>query len=439
MAKQYEPFLINPPKRLPKLRRSRMFSKPYFRKNAAVEDDEAFDAEWNREKLRKSLSTTAPAGMTVGTKPRKKLSKKAQRSSSLLSTRAEIAQFNKDVAAAKRHLKAAGKVTKKKKGKKVTKVAKKAKRKGIKIVRAGKTRLRLVQGGSMAKKKTAKRKVVKKAAKRVSKKRKVSMRKGSVKAIKWGKLMAKLRKAKGTKVAKRKKTTVKASRKRVAKKRVAVSKRKYTSKSLHGQKRRHVAVARYAKAWRTVPGVHKPFRAGVKVNPFRRNPFGSELMVVGANPRRKKSRKSGGNMSKKRKRFMSNPISSIKALAPMIAGGTVGALATKQMPKWLGMTNVWAGYGTQVATIAAGAYLVDKFSGKYGKSVADGWIIGGASMVLSNVLSNTVGGVLAGLGLDYDSLSAFPEQQTMQAFPEGGMGMLDNEGMAGEYDIESMY
>jgi hypothetical protein len=253
------------------------------------------------------------------------------------------------------------------------------------------------------------------------------MRKGSAKAKAWGRKMARLRKAAGPKrkVAKRRKHSTAKHSKAVVK----AGKRKYSKKTLKGHKRRHVAVARYGKAWRTVPGVHKPFRAGVKVNPFNRNPFGSELMVVGANPRRRRRSKKGGSMAK-RKRFMSNPMSSIKALTPMILAGTAGALVTKMAPKTLGLTNVWAGYGAQLVVIAGGGYAADKW---LGKQVSDGWIIGGAAMVLSNIISTAIPTVFAGLGLDY---SAFPE---MGSFPEAsgdlGMGMMGNENYQSVSDL----
>ena len=66
-----------------------------------------------------------------------------------------------------------------------------------------------------------------------------------------------------------------------------------------------------------------------------------------------------------------------------------------------------------------------------GKSVSDGWIIGGATMVLSGLLGGVLGGVFAGLGLEYE---AFPDEQ-LGAFP---MGMLGDGGM-GEYETESEF
>jgi len=377
MAKQYEPFLINPPRGLPSrfgTRRSRIGMNPRrFRRNAFdTSDEHAFDLEWK-----------------------------------------ELAQHKHRVAGAK---KAAA--TKKKKAKLGGKMAKKTvKAKAKAKARAGKPKLTAMNKASLVRlvKALGATKAPKRGKKKVAEKRLVE------RVVKRGK--------KKSAVAKRIHAHVKH-----AKATVKAGKRKYSRKELKGRKRRHIAVARYGKAWRTVPGVHKPFRAGVKVNPFRRNPFGSALMVVGANPRRKKSRKSGGSMAK-RKRFTSNPMSSIKALLPMIAAGTAGAVATKMAPKLLGMTNVWAGYGTQAAVIVAGGWAADKY---INKNVSDAWIIGGAAMVLSSVISTTLGGVFAGLGLDYEpELQAFPD---MQAFPEGnGMGMLGNEGEGNDYDLEGGY
>lgn len=412
MAKQYEPFLINPPRRLPKMRRSRMRLNP-FRRNAPVDDVDSYEQEWNREALRHKVASMAPAGMIISGGKRTKLSKRAQRFSKTLETPAEIKAFKKEW----------NKIARKKKAVKKVAKAKVAKIKGKKVKHVAK-------GGSMAKRKVAKKKVTKKRAvkKRVVKrkasgvskrKRTTKMRKGSKAAKAWGRKMARLRKAATPKrkVSKRRKHSTAKHARSVVK----IEKRKVSRKTLRGHKRRHVAVAHYGKAWRTVPGVHKPFRAGVKVNPFKRNPFGSELMVVGANPRRRRRSKKGGSMAK-RKRFHSNPMSSIKALAPMIAAGTVGALVTKMAPKTLGMTNVWAGYGVQVAAIVGGGYAADKW---LGKQVSDGWIIGGAAVVLSNIISTAIPTVFAGLGLDY---AAFPE---MGSFPENsgdlGMGMMGNE------------
>ena len=415
MTKQYEPFLINPPRRLP-----RRFGKRINR--ARINP-----FKYRRNDYDPGMDAADPSEMGIGVLP----------GHSTMHKRPAVIRKSKKTAAAAKRKRMYSKLKKQKPARLTMTefLARLSKKKAGKKV--------VTKGGVMAKKKATKRKAVKKAS---SKKRKGGVKKGSAAAKKWGRLMARLRKAKSKTGTKRKRKAVKvvATRKRKSVKRshahtkhvkasVKVGKRKYSKKSIKGRKRKHVAVAHYGKAWRTVPGIHKPFRAGVKVNPFRRNPFGSELMVVGANPRRKKSRKSGGSMAK-RKRFHSKPMSSLKALAPMVIAGTVGAVATKMAPKLLGMTNVWAGYGTQLAVIAGGGYAADKW---LGKNVSDGWIIGGAAAVLSGIVSTTLGGVFAGLGLDYEDYAAFPTNDNqMAAFPDGGMGMLDNESLGGDYDLD---
>lgn len=252
----------------------------------------------------------------------------------------------------------------------------------------------------------------------------------------------------------KKRTTRKRAVKRTTKRRVKrtvkrVAKRRYTKRTKTTTRRRrrarlgrrHVIPVYLRKGVaRTGPRRHKfGIKRNFRVNPFRRNPFGEELMVIGSNPvRRRRKRKYSANPKRKRgyksmarrgrKRFSRNPISSIGHLMPMIAAGTAGALATKMLPRVIGVTNTWAVYGTQAVVVVGGGYLADKFMGK---AVSDGWIIGGATMVLSSLLGGVLGGVFAGLGLEYE---AFPNE--VGAFP---MGMLGDGGMGdmmGENEFE---
>lgn len=229
------------------------------------------------------------------------------------------------------------------------------------------------------------------------------------------------------------------TKKRYAKRKTTVSRKRYTKRAKVTTRRRrraklgrrHVIPVYLRKGVaRTGPRRHKfGIKRNFRVNPFRRNPFGEELMVIGSNPvRRRRKRKYSANpkrkrgyksMARGRRRFSRNPISSIGHLMPMIAAGTAGALATKMLPRVIGVTNTWAVYGTQAVVVVGGGYLADKFMGK---SVSDGWIIGGATMVLSGLLGGVLGGVFAGLGLEYE---AFPDEQ-LGAFP---MGMLGDGGM----------
>ena len=193
--------------------------------------------------------------------------------------------------------------------------------------------------------------------------------------------------------------------------------------------------------FRTGPRKHK---YGIKRN-FRVNPFGEEAMIIGSNPmrrrrRRRKSYKTNPKrrraMARGRRKYSMNPLKSIKSLMPMIAAGTVGALATKALPRVIGVTNVWAVYGTQAVAVFGGGWVADKMMGR---SISDGWIVGGASVILSNLLSGMLGGVFAGLGLEYDAfpMGAFPDEQPMGMLGEmNGIGGL---GMAEEFEPTMVY
>lgn len=258
-----------------------------------------------------------------------------------------------------------------------------------------------------------------------------------VAAVKRAKKAARTRRAnmKGTTMAKRKgrRMKIKARRRKISrhatmrsqwfKPRRRIKRRGYATK-----RKRHMVTAYSHRGHLYTSPFAKKVWANHRLNPYRRNPFGEELMVMGANPRRRRKsrkRKYSSNprrryMARGRKRFSHNPISSVTHLMPMIAAGTAGALATKMIPRVIGVTSPMATYGTQAVVVLGGGYLADKFMGK---SVSDGWIVGGATMILSNVLSGVLGGALAGLGLEYE---AFPE---MGAFPMGMLGEdsdLDN-------------
>ena len=361
----YEPFLINPPKRLSRFRKK-------FRRN---------DADMGTE-------SAAPWEMGLGIR--------------------------------KGHSKM--KVRKTKKKEKLRKRAKKAWR----------TRRKHEEEA-----KVATRRKKKAGAKKVSKRKGGRLKKGSLAAKRFMAKLRRMRKSSKTKTVRRRVKTVR--HKTVRRRKSTVAKRRTTRVSYKRRgfakrhKRKLVSAYRFGGAWRTSPFARRPIKPGIRINPF-----GEELMVVGANPRRRKRRKysrnpkrRGGYMARrrhrsggKRKRFKSNPMGSLKSLLPMALAGTGGALAAKMVPRMLGMTTAWSVYGTQAAVVVGGGYALDKY---VGKNVADGWIIGSAAYVLSNVLATFVGGALAGLGLD--GMGAFPEQYG--AFPEQ-MGMLGNDAM-GEY------
>ena len=356
MAGQYEPFLINPPKRLQRRVKSRRYK---------------------RNDYQPGMEMAEPSEMGIG-----------------------IRAGHHDI---------------KKRG--VRRGGKKRHRAALK---AWRTR-RAHEEGSMAK---ARRKTVKR-------RRKASP--AQLRALARGRAK-RLRNLRGRKTRKRAvKRVTRRSTKRVAKRRVTRT-RKTTMRRRRAKLGRRHAIPVYIRKGvaRTGPRRHKfGIKRNFRVNPFRRNPFGEELMVIGSNPhrRRRRKRKYSTNpkrkrgykaMARGRRRFSRNPLSSVAHLMPMIAAGTAGALATKMVPRVIGITGTWAVYGTQAVVIVGGGYLADKFMGK---SISDGWIIGGATMILSQLVGGVLGGVFAGLGLEYD---AFP----MGAFPdEQPMGMLGNDGM----------
>lgn len=262
-------------------------------------------------------------------------------------------------------------------------------------LKAGRTRRK-----HMARKKKAKKKLV-------TRKRKVSTKQLAALARGRAIRLRHLKKKAHSKVkARRRVTTIKRvvvgskSRTRVAT--IGGYKRKGFRKT---HKRHIVAAYKLAGGRLFTSPFARTVKPLVRLNPFSRrysNPFGEELMMVGANPRRRHT------MAKRRQR--GNPITNIRSLLPMIAGGTVGALATRIVPNMLNLTNAWTLYAAQAAIVLGGGLVTGKF---VGKAVSDGWVVGGAAYMLSNIVSGVVGGALAGLGVD-----AFPDTYAYGAFPD---------------------
>lgn len=365
MAGQYEPFLINPPKRL-----RRRVSKRRYKRNDYQPGMEMADISEMGVGVRPGHTGIKKRGVKRGGKKRHRAALKAWRT--------RRAHQEGGMAKARR---------------KTVKRRRKASPAQLRALARGRAkRLKNLRG-----RKTRKRATTKKVARRRTRK------------------YAKRRVAKRT-------TRTRRTRKTTTRRRRRVSGRRHT---IPVYIRKGIA--------RTGPRRHRyGIKSNFRVNPFRRNPFGEELMVIGSNParRRRRKRKYASNprrkrgyraMARGRRRFSRNPLSSFAHLMPMIAAGTAGALATKMVPRVIGVTNTWAVYGTQAVVIVGGGYLADKFMGK---SISDGWVIGGATMILSNLVGGVLGGVFAGLGLEYD---AFP----MGAFPDNGVaGMLgDMQGM----------
>lgn len=154
-------------------------------------------------------------------------------------------------------------------------------------------------------------------------------------------------------------------------------------------------------------------KPGHRLNPFRRrNPLGELAMIVGTNPKRR------SKMARK-KRYRRNPVSvsltQVKGLAPMIGGAIVGAAAVNVVPNVFNLGG-WMRYGAQAATVVGGGIAMNKVAGR---NASDGFVVGGATMVLYGVVKNLLGGTMTMLGLGEDTLEAFPDQ-SMAAFPDEG-------------------
>jgi len=293
------------------------------------------------------------------------------------------------------------------------------------------------------------RKSVAKAKRKKATKKGSARKKGSPAAKAWGRKMARLRAAGGKKhkVAKRRKVAKRhkkhisawtaAGRTRVP----SVTRRKRRKVTVAKRRRatgkRHTIAAYMSKGiMRTGPRKHKyGVKSGFRINPFRsmhRNPFGEELMVIGANPRRKRRRKStmsnpkhrrvGVRKMAKRHRVHKNPMSALTGLIPTLAWATGGAFAADMTPKLIfkympTIAGPWAGYGIKAGVIAGGGYLIDK---QFGKNAGESFIIGAVAASVATILTDLTSGFFAGLGLGElgDGMSAFPDHSNLSALPE---------------------
>lgn len=144
-------------------------------------------------------------------------------------------------------------------------------------------------------------------------------------------------------------------------------------------------------------GAAKIVRKGIKLNPFRRNPFGEELMFFGANPkgghmaRKKHSKKRfRKNPARKSRRFKLNPVMD-KSIMYMILSGGVAALATRMIPNLIGLTG-WKAYATQAAILVGGGLAATKL---VNKNVGVGVMIGSGAMIITDVTRNMLSGATA--------------------------------------------
>jgi hypothetical protein len=192
-------------------------------------------------------------------------------------------------------------------------------------------------------------------------------------------------------------------------------KRRHSNK---GMKRHRILAFESAGGGMFTSSRAKLVRKGIKINPFlrlnrkhrrhhKRNPFG-ELMMVGANPfrggdimarkhHRKASRRHRRNPVRRHRRYHRNPLGTMTALLPMIAAGTAGAVAVRMVPKFVNLTGMMA-YGVKAVVVVGGGWAVGKF---VSKSAGEGWIIGSAASMITEILKDTLQTpLLAGLGID---------------------------------------
>lgn len=200
---------------------------------------------------------------------------------------------------------------------------------------------------------------------------------------------------------------------------------------------------------------------GIKRNPLRRrrrrNPLGSELMLVGSNPfhrrsgmslfgakrrkrrvrknRVKRRRKSSIMMNPyrrvrrrrnpSRKRYRRNPpniVDNITKNLPAIgtvAGGLGGLIAVRAIPRMLGVRGI-PYYGVQLGVVAGGGWALHKAN----RDAAIGFIASSAALAIYDILKGMgiFGGLFTFLGLgeqDEDMLAAYPEEQ-YAAYPDEG-------------------
>lgn len=212
----------------------------------------------------------------------------------------------------------------------------------------------------------------------------------------------------------------------------------------------------------------------------RRNPFGEEVMIVGANPKRKRKRRNawfdntaghrtaalkgwrkrrGGRRklaanprrrravaryrdnprrarvrrysSNRIRRYRRNPaavatMGGISLNRPMsllmpIGIGLAARIATQRAPIFLGMVAPLPRYGVQVAVAVGGGILLNRFVGKTNAMV---WTIVSGVTILESILNEFVFRAVAvsGIGAFPESLSGvgYEEPETMDAYPYGG-------------------
>jgi hypothetical protein len=114
------------------------------------------------------------------------------------------------------------------------------------------------------------------------------------------------------------------------------------------------------------------------------------------------------------RRHRRNP-SSARHLMPMIVAGTLGAVVTNMVARFIGAGGLM-GYGVRLAVAVGGGYAADKMAGR---SASDGWIIGSIAPLVYDIFRALTGGTF--------TYSAFPD---MQEGPMLGPGQYTMTGAA---------
>ncbi len=188
----------------------------------------------------------------------------------------------------------------------------------------------------------------------------------------------------------------------------------------------------------------KKAKPGLRINPFKRNPMGEELMFIGANPFRevKKVKKHhskkthanpftfhslGAHKAHKHKKSRSrkyhhNPMgvdaSSVKPLLGALAGGLATALVPGLLNKVIdGASRGIMGYVTKAVILVGGTFGANKIAGKEAAvGFAGGSLVTTAVQAVNEYMPNLVSGSVASAPV-YTAKSVVPvAPATVQGF-----------------------
>lgn len=167
-------------------------------------------------------------------------------------------------------------------------------------------------------------------------------------------------------------------------------------------------------------------RRGISINPV-----GEEVLIVGANPKRRKRRKIATRAIKRRRKrsYRRNPVSlgginlrkPMTLLMPVIIG--LGAkMATEKVPSMVNMSKPLPKFGVQAAMAIGGGLLLQKPLGKNNAAI---WAIVSGVTALSGLLNNYVFkqalSYVSDMGVpevSYDGNSGEVEYGSVDAFPD---------------------